>query len=217
MTSENGFTRHFPWLLVFGVIIAGVTNIIATLLAPNTALIADTISDVAAGPYDWIQDIGFYILATGLLATAYVLWRMSGGWFTWKLCALTMLAMAASLILIAAIHEYGDGDKQDAIIHYYAVYTHGIAFSALLLLSLFRLQTGHSGWVLLNVAIMILWVGGSIYFFNMGTSFDGLFERALAALAGGWLILFATQTAWQLGSRPVSRDRLPDMVTYRTR
>ncbi len=210
-------TRHFPWLLVIGILTAGIANIIATLLAPNTGLVADTISDVAAGPYDWIQDVGFYILAAGLLATSYALWRMADEWTTWKLCALALLAMAVSLVLIAAIHEYGDGDQQDAVVHYYAVYTHGIAFCALLVLSIPRLQTGHSGWIALNISVLIIWFGGSVYFFNMGTQVDGLVERALAALQGVWLILFGLQLAWQLGSRPFARSNLPDLVTFETR
>lgn len=58
------------WTIVAGVIAATLSNIVGSVLVPDYDWIADTISHLAAGRWEIIQDVGLYAYAASLIAGA---------------------------------------------------------------------------------------------------------------------------------------------------
>ncbi|MFD0918024.1 DUF998 domain-containing protein [Pseudahrensia aquimaris] len=176
---------------LIGLAIAFVLSALAPLMTPNSNAVADTISDVAAGPFDWVQDAALHIEALALAALAIAMFVGVGRGLCWKLACMMLLAMAAALMLMASVERYSKDAPQGIVIHSYLVYTYGFAFIALLLTTLPVLRRWNSFWVALNLIGGVAWIAVAVFYFNMGTGWDGLVERLLGTLQFGWVALFA--------------------------
>lgn len=188
------------WFAVFCIAVSTLLTLAASLLAPNVNMVADTISDVAAGPYDWVQDAGFYILAAGLSALAYGMYDMHAKRWHWLTAIATLPTMAVAITIMGFYQEYGDGDNESGEIHIYLVYAFGVSFLALLLLSIPHLMEHNRWWRPMNLGWFILWTAGACYYFSMGTGYDGLVERALGFAYLAWMFLLAWRLAIEGGS-----------------
>lgn len=191
------------WMAWFAVVCIGLATLLTlagSLLTPDANMVANTISDVAAGPYDWVQDLGFYILSAGLCALAYGMYSMHAKSWHWLASIATLPLMAVSITVMGFYEEYGDGDKEAGEIHIYLVYIFGLSFLALLLLSIPHLMTHNSWWRPLNLSWCCLWFAVATYYFNMATGYDGLVERALGLAYLAWIFLLAWRIAIEGGS-----------------
>lgn len=188
------------WFAVVCIAMATLLTFVGSLLTPDANMVADTISDVAAGPYDWVQDAGFYILSAGLCALAYGMNHMHTRRWHWRGAIATLPTMAVAVTTMGLYQEYGDGDHEWGEIHIYLVYLFGFSFLALLLLSIPHLMEHNRWWRPVNLGWFVLWTGGAAYYFSMGTGYDGLVERALGIAYLAWMFLLAWRLAIQGGS-----------------
>lgn len=188
------------WFAVFCMALATLLTLVASLLTPDANMVANTISDVAAGPYDWVQDAGFYVLSAGLCALAYGMYDMHTRQWHWRMAIATLPTMAVAVTVMGFYQEYGDGDHEWGEIHIYLVYTFGFSFLALLLLSIPHLVTHNSWWRLVNLWWIAIWTAGAIFYFNMATGYDGLVERTLGFAYLAWMFLLAWRLAIEGGS-----------------
>lgn len=188
------------WFAVFCIAMSTLLTVAASLLTPNTNMVANTISNVAAGPYDWVQDAGFYVLSAGLCALAYGMYDLHTSRWHWLAAIATLPTMAVAVTVMGFYQEYGDGDNESGEIHIYLVYAFGISFLALLLLSIPHLREHHPWWRPLNLSWLVLWTAGACYYFKMGTDYDGLVERALGLAYLAWMLLLAWRLAIEGGS-----------------
>lgn len=187
-------TVWISWLALGCIAISVVLTIVASLLTNDANMVASTISDVAAGPYDWVQDLGLYILSVGLCGLAYSMLHLPACQWHWRAAVTTLPIMALSVTVMGFYQEYGDGDNESGVIHVYFVYMFGASFLALLLLSIPSLMRHNSWWRPLNLTWFCVWLAVAIYYFKMGTGWDGLVERGLGLAYLAWMFLLA----WRL-------------------
>lgn len=164
-----------------------VADMLAAFMRGNKTMIAHTISDLAAGRQAWIMDGGLIILATSTLVLAYGLhrWRIDGT--RWRAGTILLGVFALSIIVMALVNEYGDRDAEGSLVHYKLVYLLGVVFTLIPAVMARGWRSLH-GWLgPASWAIAALWLLMGPFLFILPTSFDGLYERALAALLLIWL------------------------------
>ena len=172
---------------VLGSIALPVANAAGVMVVERHSWISDTISDLAAGPHEWIQDVGLYLFALALAAVGAGLWRLHLGGWGWRIGAGLLWLLAADVALMAFWEDYSNHDPGFTI-HPYAVYLFGIGFGlALLLLARGLGQIGR-GWAWASLALFIAWaVLAPIYFF-VPPAIEGIYERGLGLIVIGWLL-----------------------------
>jgi len=178
-------------LALFGCFALVVGNIAAILLLERYSSISDTISDLAAGRYGWVQDTGLVLFALGMLACGVGLFCWPGRGRLWRLAAGLLVLLAVIVMVIATHNEYGDRDTEKYVIHMNAVIAFAIVFAFVPLLlapGLRRLGRVRSR---VSVATTVLWVILSPIFFYIPTGWDGLYERGLGVILIGWLVMVA--------------------------
>lgn len=201
MTNDDASGRKaesepsHPWLFfvcgILGIIGSGavvLANIVGVIVHPNQGLIANTISDLAAGRYALIMDIGLYSFAVGILAVAAGLRRLHWGRWSWTLGSWLLTLMAVLIVVIGAYGEYGDNDVGGLVIHLPLIFVMALTFTASALLTATGFYRVRRRWFWFNVACAILWVGGAAIFWFSPTSIDGLLERAVGMVSVVWLV-----------------------------
>ena len=106
-----------------------VGNAVGSVVVPNHDWIADTVSDLAAGKYERIQDVALFGYAAALNACAIgaAHYHLGGRRWTGGVLCLTMLSL--TITVIGARDEYGDADSGGVVIHIYLVYGLGVLFA----------------------------------------------------------------------------------------
>ena len=203
--SSRAETFQSPGLLRFCAI-AGWTGALTLLLAvvvapyfvPHHDSIADTISDLGAGKYEWIVDVGLYGYACGLACLAVGAAHMHpGGDVGWTAGLLILLVLALLVTVIGARNEYGDGDSDGVVVHIYLVYALGAGFAA----APFAMASQARGRLALAFRVLGgLWILAAPVFFFLPTGVDGIYERGLGILALGWSSCLAL-ALWHQASR----------------
>lgn len=168
----------------------------------NYSYVADTISDLAAGANSWTQDLAINGLAVaiGLIGLALLRWNVDS--WRWTAGGSMIVALAVIVYFIAAHDAYGDGEPGGLVIHDYLVYALGLGFPLTAFLMAPDFGRFSQFWRSASTAIGGLWMVLTPYFLFMATSWDGLYERGLAALLLTWLAL----ASWMLLRR--GRGRL---------
>jgi Protein of unknown function (DUF998) len=177
------------WLGIGGAIAAILSDIIGSVVVPNYDWMSDTISDLAAGRYSIIQDVGLYAFAGSLLACAIGTANFHSGQNSWTAGVLSLALMAAIVTVIGARNEYGDRDATTTWgVHLGLVYFLMSLFLATALLmapGMTRVRAGYRMWSLICSALFV--VTAMAYFFSP-SAFVGLTERAVALVAIGWVV-----------------------------
>ncbi|MCF6445863.1 DUF998 domain-containing protein [Nereida sp. MMG025] len=190
-TTDPTFLRICAIIGALGVLAMLAGNVIGTIVVPGHDPMADTISDLAAGRYEIIQDIALYGYAAGFFALALGLSNIHTRDRRWTLGIFAIALMAACLTVIGARNEYGDGDSSGVVIHIYLVY----ALGALLVIAPFALASGLSriarGYGIAARAFGVAWIFAAPVFFVLPTQYDGGYERALGVLASLWVLSLA--------------------------
>lgn len=197
MTQANhqylapGFMRTLVWLTIIGSIGLIGGNIVGSIVVPNHDFVADTVSDLAAGRYEIIQDVSLYGFAVSLIALGLASSHVHSGVTRWSLLTFALVLLALCVVIIGARNEYGDGDNEGIVIHIYIVYALGILFTAVF--ALMALEGGRIAGFLSTVSwgCLALWSIAAPIFFILPTEWDGLWERALGVITVVWAITYA--------------------------
>ena len=175
---------------LIGCAVVSMSHLLAMLLVPGHNFMRDTISDLAAGPYGWVQDIGLIIYAVSLIFCAIGLkaWNLDGDDFGWNLGLTLLVIVGLDVLVIAAYNEYGNRDPGGVVIHIYLVYILGFGFAATTWLIGRGLRHLRAWMYKVSVAIAIIWLCLAPPFLMLPTQWDGGYERLLAGILVGWSV-----------------------------
>ena len=101
-SGSDATSRILGGLAVTGSLATAVTDLLGVALSDRIGLAADTISDMAAGKYDLLVDLGLYAFVLGVLAATAGLLRWRIDRKDWKIGAALLVVYAAAVTLIAA-------------------------------------------------------------------------------------------------------------------
>ncbi|MEP3333293.1 DUF998 domain-containing protein [Sedimentitalea sp.] len=171
------------FLGVFGCIALATSILIADFVVPNHDWIADTISDLGAGRYEFIVDMGLYAFAAALIGLAVLAAHVHLGAWDWSVGIIALIVFGLLVFLIGARNEYGDNDSDGWVIHSYLVYALGVTMT----IACFALARGAARasprYRTVLIATGIVWVASSPVFFFLPTDIDGIYERYLGAVS----------------------------------
>ena len=170
-----------------GALAVAATNAVATVVVDHQGWMQDTISDLAAGPSDWIQDIGLYLFAAGLVALSIGLWRLDLNGWRWTGAAVLLWVLAADVVVMAAFEAYSGGDPGFTL-HPWAVYLFGFAFGLVLLFLAPGLGHVGRGWMWASLAVFVAWVVLAPIYFVVPPGIEGAYERGLGLIVIAWML-----------------------------
>lgn len=173
------------WFSIVGCVSLCITILIADFVVPNHDWVADTISDLGAGKYEFIVDIGLYAFSASLIAIALLAAHVHMGGWRWSVGIVGFAAFGLLVFLVGARNEYGDSDSEGIVIHIYLVYAIGVLMAAVpWLMADGAARAGRSyGRTLRGIAI--LWTISAPVFFMLPTDIDGIYERYLGLISMG--------------------------------
>jgi len=181
------------------VLVAG--NIIGSIVVPGHDWVSDTVSDLAAGRYEIIQDVALYGYAGTLFALGLATAHLHGGSWRWSALTLVLVLIAVFVVIIGARNEYGDGDSDGIVIHIYVVYAMGVAFVICFVLAALLYETTAAWFSNASWAAASLWIVGAPVFFMMPTTYDGAWERGLGVVSMLWTTAYAW-LLWRMARQP---------------
>jgi hypothetical protein len=178
-------------IAVFGVASLLTGTMVGPFYVPDYDPVADTISDLAAGEAEIIMDVALYGFAAGLTALALGVAHAHQGGLAWTTGTLSLAVLAATVVVVGARNEYGDGDNEGVVIHIYLVYMLGLLFTVMPLCLAPRigrlLPWARTGMLVTG----LMWAALSPVFFFLPTGMDGLYERGLGAVACAQVLICA--------------------------
>ncbi|MFD2738718.1 DUF998 domain-containing protein [Sulfitobacter aestuarii] len=168
---------------IVGCVLFIVSILIADFVVPDHDWIADTISDLGAGRYEFIVDIGIYAFSASFISLALLAAHCHlGGWeWSWGIVGFALLGLI--VFLVGARNEYGDNDSDGVVIHVYLVYALGLLLAVLpwaMSLGVERVAVASAR--ILKV-LSVLWALSAPVFFVLPTHIDGIYERYLGLIA----------------------------------
>ena len=186
-----GFIGWMVWIAVLGALSLLLGNLVGSIVVPGHDFVADTVSDLAAGKYEIIQDVALYGFAASLMALALGAAVLHDGQTKWSLLIGALALLAACVVIIGARNEYGDNDSDGVVIHIYVVYVIGALFAACFLIGGLAGSRIAGFFAPLSWLCLVLWAVGAPVFFFLPTEWDGLWERGLGVICVVWVIGFA--------------------------
>lgn len=189
-TLAPAFLSSLGWIALLGSAALLIGNVVGSIVVPDHDWIADTVSDLAAGRFEIIQDVALYGYAGALLALALGTAHVHDGAFRWTALTFILVLLALCVVIIGARNEYGDGDSEGLVIHIYIVYVMGALFAGcFILMGLVGDQL--SGRLrIVSWCVAVLWCVGAPIFFLMPTGYDGLWERGLGVVSLVWVVTY---------------------------
>lgn len=199
-TPAPAFLKFCAALAWLGFVLMILSNIIGSMVVPDHDVLADTISDLGAGKYEYIQDIGFYTYAGGLCALALAMAHLHAGDARWSYGIIGIATVALLTVVIGARNEYGDDDNDGIIIHIYLVYVLAFFIATVP----FAIRRGLERWSLsqrrwAGIFGGVWWLTAPVFFF-MPTGYDGAWERGLGLAATAWFAYLALGV-WRTAER----------------
>lgn len=183
VTEQPVLILALVWLAVFGCLALASSILIADFVVPDHDWIADTISDLGAGRYEFIVDIGLYAFSAALIGLAVLAAHVHLGAWDWSVGIIALVTFGLLVFLIGARNEYGDNDSDGWVIHTYLVYALGLAMAV----ACFSLARGAARasprYRTILIATGIVWVVSAPVFFFLPTDVDGIYERYLGAVS----------------------------------
>lgn len=179
------------WYVIVGCAALAVSILIADFVVPDHDWIADTISDLGAGRYEFIVDIGLYAYSAGVLCTALLAAHVHMGGKGRSVGILALLIFGMLVFLIGARNEYGDSDNDGWIIHQYLVYGLGVTVTVAAFTMAKGVQRADARYAHALRGFGALWVTSALVFFFLPTDIDGIYERGLGVIASAILITLA--------------------------
>ncbi|WP_299681429.1 DUF998 domain-containing protein [uncultured Roseobacter sp.] len=179
------------WLAIAGALALVLGNLIGSIVVPGHDWIANTVSDLAAGKYEIIQDIALYGFAGSLIACAIAAANLHLDGTRWNIGITCLTLLAMCVVVIGARNEYGDNDNEGIVIHIYVVYVLGALFALLFLAMARGLSSIARRYGVISYGCAALWVIGAPIFFFMPTEYDGAYERGLGLIAVVWVVSYS--------------------------
>lgn len=199
--------------LLFGCSLVGLLGCAAVVAADLLGIavvekhdpISETISNLAAGRYGWIQDTGLVCFAAGTLAIAVALFAWNFGHARWNAAAFLLVLLAIDTLLIAYYNRHAGENTPSGTAHQYATY----GLFALVVLAPWLiaadLRTLSFVWYGYSIATSLLWlILGPTFMYLVPTTWDGALERFLGTVLVLWLAMLSTVVLQR------SRLALPD-------
>ncbi len=181
--EQPALMRTLSFFAVFGCLALAGSILIADFVVPNHDWIADTISDLGAGRYEFIVDIGRYSFSAALIGLAVLAAHVHLGKWDWSVGIIALVIFGLLVFLIGARNEYGDNDSDGWVIHIYLVYALGVTMTV----ACFSLARGaaraSSHYRNILITTGVLWVVSAPVFFFLPTEVDGIYERYLGAVS----------------------------------
>lgn len=179
------------WYAIIGCALFGISILVADFVVPDHNWISDTISDLGAGRYEFIVDVGLYSFSAALISVALLSAHVHLGGTRWGLGTVGFAILGLIVFLVGARNEYGDSDSEGVVIHIYLVYGLGLLMAALpWLMSNGAASVSRMTGRLLRI-LSLLWAISAPVFFFLPTSIDGIYERYLGLIACSVVILMA--------------------------
>ena len=180
---KPGFMVVLGSYAFLGCILFGLSILIADFVVPDHDWVADTISDLGAGKYEFIVDIGIYAFSASLISIALLAAHDHLGGLRWSVGAVGFAVLGLIVFLVGARNEYGDNDSDGWVIHVYLVYALGLLMAILP----WAMAQG-AGRVSRNlgrilITISVLWTVSAPIFFFLPTNIDGMYERYLGLIS----------------------------------
>lgn len=187
LQSAWGWT---PYRLLAGFAIAGcaaaaLADFVMWFLTPGYNPVAQTISELGAGPHHEVQDAGIALFAAGVFAlgVAFIL-RSKDGWRSWLVRA-AFVILAIDICLIAFWNEYGDGEPGGLVIHKYLVLLLYLLAAVILWFGDAVTPARRSVLSSFGRGAAIFWLVAAPVFYLLPDSIDGAYERFLALILIG--------------------------------
>ncbi len=190
--ESPALTKLLGWYAILGCAIFAISILIADFVVPDPDWIADTISDLGAGRFEFIVDIGIYAFAASLISIALLAAHIHLGRWPWSVGVVGFAALGLIVFLVGARNEYGDNDTDGVVIHIYLVYALGFLFAALPLAMAHDRDRIGCGNANLLISLSALWTLSAPTFFFLPDSIDGLYERYLGLVAFAITITMAS-------------------------
>lgn len=189
--NQPGLMLALGWSAIVGCVIFGASIHIATLVVPDYNWIADTISDLGAGKYEYIADIGIYAFSASIISIALLAAHAHMGGWRWSVGIIGLAVLGLIVFLVGARNEYGDQDNEGMVIHIYLIYALGVLMAVIpWAMSSGASKAGRSYGRIL-IAISVSWIISAPIFFLLPTSVDGIYERYLGLIAGALVVTLA--------------------------
>ncbi len=176
-------TMVLGWYAILGCAIFAISILVADFVVPDHDWIADTISDLGAGRFEFIVDIGIYSFSASLISIALLAAHIHLGRWPWSVGVVGFAALGLIVFLVGARNEYGDADSDGVVIHIYLVYALGFLFAALPLAMARDMDRIGRGNARLLISLSVLWIISAPTFFFLPDSIDGIYERYLGLVA----------------------------------
>ena len=141
--------------------------------------VAQTISELGAGPHHAIQDTGLTLFAVGILALGVALVRRRPAGARGWLVTLGVFALAAVVAVIALRNEYGDGDTGGLVIHRYLVGALYVLVAILLWFARAAFPGASPGMLRYARLAAAAWALLAPLFYVVPESVNGAYERGL--------------------------------------
>ncbi len=185
------------WYAIFGCIVFVASVVIADFVVPDHDWIADTISDLGAGEYEYIVDMGLYAFSASLVCIALLAAHVHLGGWTWSFGVVGFALLGLIVFLVGARNEYGDSDNEGVVIHIYLVYALGLLMALLPWAMADGADKSGGVYRTLLIGLSILWAISAPFFFFLPDNIDGIYERYLGVIA----IIAVCTLAWMFISR----------------
>lgn len=190
-TVSPSFLIVMGWIAIAGGIALIVGNVTGSIVVPDHNWISDTVSDLAAGRYEIIQDVALYGYAATLAALSLGCAHLHRGGWRWSTLTVALMLLAVCVIIIGARNEYGDGDNEGIVIHIYIVYAMAAFFVSAFILAALIFARADGWFSAISWVCAAAWVIGAPVFFMMPTAYDGAWERGLGVVSIIWTTAFA--------------------------
>lgn len=179
------------WAAIAGCALFGISILIADFVVPDHDWIAHTISDLGAGRYAFIVDIGLYAFSASLMCIALLSAHVHLGERRWSFSIVGFALFGLIVFLVGARNEYGDNDSEGVVTHLYLVYALGLIMAILP----WAMAKGAArvGRVYGRILIFLsmLWTISAPFFFTLPDTIDGIFERYLGLIAVATVVTLA--------------------------
>lgn len=201
VSHEPNLVAALGLFSVLGCVILIASILVADFVVPNHDWMADTISDLGAGRYEFIVDIGIYAFSASLISIALLAAHVHVGGKRWSLGIVSFALIGLLVFLIGARNEYGDNDSDGVVIHIYLVYALGVLFTVAPLLMAKGAAKFSGRYKTIMIGLAVLWAVSAPVFFLLPDTIDGVYERYLGLIAITIVITFARLFTQQRAQR----------------
>ncbi|MEM8787429.1 MAG: DUF998 domain-containing protein [Pseudomonadota bacterium] len=180
--EEPGLLIWLGVYAIFGCAIFTLSIMIADFVVPDHDWIADTISDLGAGKYEFIVDVGIYAFSASLIALALLAAHAHMGGLGWSVGIVGLAFLGLIVFLVGARNEYCDNDSEGVVIHIYLVYALGLLFTVVPWLMSGGAGRAGSAYGRMLKTTTIVWALSAPVFFFLPKGVDGIYERYLGLI-----------------------------------